>query len=275
MLPYLYHSNEFQTFIRGPADFIKISKDFKYNSYLQIAEKYQQNFSECSQKEETDDIDNQLEDSLRFFKASLENLEKIESVCKESVDSFESYAKETSQMLYGIKDINTFYTQKYNSKEINLVIREECTNPYQILLDWNQIEILDLTSIINAISRKNDLVRTRVRATEKLEEEKKNLIKAQSGKKSWKNMLSKQTKEQKISKAENNILEAQKELDTLKFIEHILNIKLSMIDIPSVKQNKAETYESVLKAFINSSVEEFEGLINQAKQIDFLYTFTN
>ena len=88
-------------------------------------------------------------------------------------------------------------------------------------------------------------------------------------------MIGKQTKEQKIEKVENSIVEAQKELDRIKFIEHVLNVKLSMIDIPNIKQNKAEAYENVLRAFVNSSIEEFESLILQARQIDFLYTFTN
>ena len=183
-IPYIYNSNEFQTFIRGPADFIKISKDFKGSSYEQIAEKYQQIFGDCSHKEDPEDVNNQLEDSLRFFKLSLENLEKFEHTCKSIVINYENYAKGTSHLLYSVKDINTLYTQKYNCREINLTVREECTNPYQILLDWNEVEMLDLKSIILALSKKMELVKTRVRATEKVEEEKRNLLKAQSGKKS-------------------------------------------------------------------------------------------
>lgn len=271
----MYHSDEFQTFLRGPADFLKISKDFKCDNYLQMAEKYQHHFGQCSERQEEDDTESQLEDSLRFFKVSLENLEKFEFASYCTVNTFENYARQSSQMLYGVKEINSFYTEKYNCKEINLAIREECTNPYQILLDWVQAEVLDLQGIIQAIVKKQDLVKIRVKAAERVEEEKKNLVKAQSGKKSWKNMLSKQTKEQKINKAEAVILETQKELDTIRFIEHILNVKLSLYDIPCIKQDKAEKYENILRSFINTSVEEFESLIQQARQIDFLYTFTS
>jgi hypothetical protein len=191
------------------------------------------------------------------------------------VHSFEQYAKETSLMLYGIKEINAFYTQKFCVREIDLVIREECTNPYQILLDWVQAEILDVKGIILAINKKKDLLRIRVRAVEKVEEEKKALGKAQAGKKTWKNILSKQTKEQKIAKAEQAILDSQKELDTIRLIEHILNVRLSKHELPSFKEEKAEKYENVLKLFVNSSIEEFESLIQQARQIDFIYTFSN
>ncbi|OMJ92929.1 hypothetical protein SteCoe_4273 [Stentor coeruleus] len=273
-LSFIYHSQEFQSFIRGPADFLKISKDFKIDSNLQILEKYQQNFPYSQSKQESDDVDNQLEDSMKYFKASIEGLESFAGACSESVNSFEQYAKQTSMMLYGIKDINTFYSQKFNVREINLEIREECTNPYQILLDWSQSEVLDLKGIILAIGKRFDYVKMRNRAQEKVEEEKKQLVKAQAGKGGW-NILKKETKEQKISKAENAIVEAQKELDTIKTIEHIINIQLAMEDIPRIKQEKAEKYEEVLKMFINSSVEEFESLIQQARNIDFLYTFTN
>ena len=182
-LPFLYHSEEFQTFIRGPADFKKMSKDFKLDSFARIAEKYQQHFNKCTEKQESDDVDNQLEDSLKYFKMSLENLEKFEWASHESVWTFENYAKQTTQMLYGIREINNFYTEKYNVKEIDLKIREECTNPYQILLDWTQAELLDLKGIILAISKRQEIVKTKVRAAEKLEEEKKNLTNAQNGKK--------------------------------------------------------------------------------------------
>lgn len=227
------------------------------------------------EKQEPDDVDNQLEDSMKFFKASLESLEIFVGFCSESVYTFEQYAKQTSMMLYGIKDINSFYTQKFSARDIHLEIREECTNPYQILLDWTQAESLDLKGIILAISRKFDYIKMRVRAAERVEEEKKHLVKVQAGKSGGWNILKKVPKEQKISKAENAILEAQKELDTIKTIEHILNIQLGVVDVPRIKKEKAEKYEEILKLFINSSVEEFENLIQQARNIDFLYTFTN
>ena len=251
---------------------MKLSKDFKCDTNVQIFEKYNHHFKEYTEKQEGDDLDSQLEDSLRFFKLCLETLEKFEATSYEIVNTFENYAKQTSQMLYGIKEVNTFYSQRYNSKEISLLIREECTNPYKILLDWAEAEILDIRAIILAIMKRQELVKSRVRAVERLEEERKKLVKAQNGKKNW---LTKQTKEQKVEKAEAMIEEAQREMDLIKFIEHIVNIKLAYIDIPMLKQNKGEKYEEILKSFINSSVEEFESLINQARQIDFLYTFTN
>lgn len=211
---------------------------------------------------------------MKYFKASIESLESFTGFCSESVNSFEQYAKQTSMMLYGIKAINTFYSKKFNVREIALEIREECTNPYQILMDWSQSEILDMKGIIFAIGKRFDYVKMRNKAQDKVEEEKKNLVKAQAGKGGW-NILKKETKEQKISKVENAIVEAQKELDTIKTIEHIINVQLAMDDIPRIKQEKAEKYEEVLKMFINSSVEEFESLIQQARNIDFLYTFTN
>jgi len=273
--PFLLHSDEVQTFLRGPADFLKISKDYKADNYSQLVEKYLHHFKEFSERLEPDEVDNQLEDYLKFYKLTLENFEAFEAACSESVNTFENYAKETSLMLYGVKEINQFYTTKYNVKEINLVIREECTNPYQILLDWVQAEILDVKGIILAILKKKDMARARVRAVEKVEEEKKSLANAQTGKKSWKSMLSKQTKEQKIAKVEAAILEAQKELDTIKLTEHIINIRLISYELPKFKESKAERYEIILKMFVNTSVEEFESLIQQARQIDFLYTFSN
>ena len=254
---------------------MKISKDYKQDSFAQLAEKYQQYFKEFSEQMEPDEVDNQLEDYLKYFKLALDNFEIFAVSCQESVDSFEKYAKETSLMLYGVKEINAFYTQKFGVREINLVIREECTNPYQILLDWVQAEILDLKGIIQAVNKKKDLLRIRVRAVERVEEEKKGLNKAQTGKKSWKSFMSKQTKEQKIAKAEQAILESQKELDTLKLIEHILNVRLSQHELPKFKEEKAERYENILKLFVNSSIEEFESLIQQARQVDFVYTFSN
>jgi hypothetical protein len=87
--------------------------------------------------------------------------------------------------------------------------------------------------------------------------------------------MSKQTKEQKIAKAEQAILDSQKDLDTLKLIEHILNVRLSQHELPKFKEEKSEKFENILKLFVNSSIEEFESLIQQARQIDFVYTFSN
>ena len=66
-------------FLRGPADFLKLSKDFKCDTNVQIFEKYNHHFKEYTEKQEGDDLDSQLEDSLRFFKLCLETLEKFEA----------------------------------------------------------------------------------------------------------------------------------------------------------------------------------------------------
>ena len=124
----------FQTFIRGPADFMKPANDLKIVNYVEIGQALIKVFPNYSSFQCTQETESQIEDACQYFKTGLDSLEKFEGVCKENLENYKGLNEEVKILMVGIKDVSAFYSEKYGGTSIEIRDREEFINPYEELL---------------------------------------------------------------------------------------------------------------------------------------------
>lgn len=268
LLSYVKSSDEFKLFLRGAGDFKKMIHEQRRLNYIEIANCLQNEFMEFSLYQLSEEVNRQIEESSKLFKAGIDTLEKFEEVCKLNVEYYASFDTELLGLMQGLKNINGFYQQNYNAKEINIPIRDSHSNPYQILLDWARTELLDLQAIIDAIQKKFEFDKIRESAEAKLDEDKNSLGKMHSGKKSLSQRLSGKPKEHHISKRETAIQELELEIKSILTISKIITARLIHKEIPIFKESKLALYEVIMRTFTTSTIQELESLISQGKVIE-------
>jgi len=74
---YLYSCEGFQTFIRGPVDYIKATQDLRNIGYIQISQALINKFNVHYEFQLAQEHESQLEDAYQYFKTGLEALELI------------------------------------------------------------------------------------------------------------------------------------------------------------------------------------------------------
>ncbi|CAG9327337.1 unnamed protein product [Blepharisma stoltei] len=267
-LSYIKSSEEFRLFLRGAGEYKRIILEQRRPNYIEIAHSLQNEFTEFSLYQLSDEANRQIAEAEKLFQGGLETLEKFEDVCKLNVDYYASFDNELLGLMQGLKNINVFYQQNYNAREIKIPLRDSHINPYQILLDWVRCEILDMQAIIEAIEKKNEYDRIRESAESKLEEDKAQLEKLMSGKKTLSQRLSAKPKEHHISKQETIIQELEAEIKSILTINKIITARLIHKEIPAFKDTKLSLYEVIMRTFTTSTIEELQSLINQGKTIE-------
>ena len=170
--------------------------------------------------------------------------------------------------MIGIKDVNSFYSEKYGGIQIEILERELTPNPYEDLLNWIRCDILDLRGIIESIQKRQETVKLKSKFEERLEGERDKLAKIQSGKKSISQIFSQKSKEDHASKTESDIKQVEEEIEGLNFIINISTARLVNEIISEFKESKTRKFEYTMKCFTDLSIKEFSIFINEAKQLE-------
>lgn len=262
---FIHQSEVFQHFLRGPQEFHKSIGNYGKVSYSQLAQVYRTNFFEFSNYLAKEENQKQLEDANRKFLAGLFDLENFEGKCKMTVDYFGYYEKELLGLITDMKNVNKFYLA--DSREINILPRETKENPYETVLDWVRTEILDIRAIIEAIGKISECQNSKRKLEEKIDSERRSLLKLQMGKKGLLQMMSKKPKEHYIDRSSKEVSKIDEELQSLDKIINIITGKLLNHDIPSFKEGKAHIYEVTIKKVTIDSAQVLEYLISQTQQI--------
>lgn len=265
---YLYISEPFQTFIRGPTDFLKPANDLKIVNYVQIGQSMRQLFPNYFTFQCTQESESQIEDACQYFKIGLDSLEKFEVICKENLENYNGLKDEAKNLLIGIRDVSDFYSEKYGGTKIDAPEREPSENPYDELLNWTRADILDLRSIIEAMQKRQEHMKIKGKVEERLEEERGRLLKLQSGKKSFGQLFSKKSKEDHIARTEGEIKKFEEEIESLCVILNVASARLVNEVIAEFKESKIQTFESIMRKFTEASIKEFSMFINEAKHLE-------
>ena len=128
---FLYISEEFQMFLRGPEDFLKSLAGIKRRNLSEIGLKYQELFF----LHNMEDLDiNMISESEVYLKFTLEKLESFENSCKINVANYENYINNWNNTLNGIQGINESY-KRYGKDFSPVSTKIQCQNPFVILLE--------------------------------------------------------------------------------------------------------------------------------------------
>ena len=134
-IKYIYNSEEFQKFIKVKDDFSKIASDIKEKSFIDIADEFKINFSECLYTHSAVDQEQIIQETLNTFNSALELFNSFEKSCKTSVENFHSFEIEMNNLMSGVNEITDFYSETYGLGKIEFPKRECIFNPYAVLLD--------------------------------------------------------------------------------------------------------------------------------------------
>ncbi|CAG9310068.1 unnamed protein product [Blepharisma stoltei] len=267
-MSFLYESDEFQLFIRGPSEFNKKVNELKKPTYDEISRNYQRifkNFSSCDYNENYERI---IDEANEYFKAGKCVLDKFEQICKVNTDYFHSFEASHAQLFNGINEVNTFYSQTYGNPDLQVNPREKFKNPFIVLLDWARWEIIDIEAMIEAVGWKKELEKIKAKTEAKLESDRIQYQKLQLGKKSLSQILSTKSKEKNMKILQDNTINLEAEIEALVIIIKIVTARLASLEIPTFKQSKSKKYELILRSFANTSIAEFEQIIMNTKEIE-------
>lgn len=260
---FFYKSEAFQMFIRGPSDFLKASLNIKSPTFTEIYENFKLVFTVQLSFEVTPQIEENINQTLSSLKDNLSKIKDFKRVCKNNVLSFFRFESSIISLSAGLNEItNYFFPNKDTAVEIN----KKSTNPYKILLDWARRETLEIESYIEIIEKKLALDAILAKNQAKLGKQQHGLENFQSGKKTILQRFSKKPNEIKAKELEIQILESEKELQSLQEIIKIATERLVNYQYPLFKEKEVDKLESTIRCYSGLVVEEYN---------DFISHFTN
>lgn len=264
LLPHLYNSSPFQSFIKSSLKFESMIGDFKQKTYEDMAIDYQSAFSEHSYMKYTVSDEDEILKSLEYFQYALRSFETFEAICKINAEFFYTYENGIEDLMGNLRDLNSFYKEYYESKGFEVEKRECFTNPYLILLDWCRAEILDLHAIIEAIASRQKMMKTKKKLIVKFEENYKKLMAKKSGKKKLSQILSPRS-----SKDLDEVVgKLEREVKAIDIVFKVLTCQLINKEFVVFKQQKVHKHEVILRTFSSASVEEFRSIAGQVVDIE-------
>ena len=264
LLPHLYNSNPFQSFIKSPLKFESMIGSFKAKSYEEMAIDFQSAFTEHTYLKYNLSDEEEILKTLEYFNYALRSFETFEAICKINAEFFYTYENGIEDLMENLRNLNDFYKEYYESKAFEIEKRECFTNPYLILLDWCRAEILDLNAIIEAITKRQNMIKTKKKMVAQYEEKYKRMMSAKSGKKKLSQILSPRSNknlDETVEKLEN-------EIKALDIIFKVLTCQLIHKEFVVFKQQKVHKHEVILRTFSSASVEEFRSIALQVFEIE-------
>ena len=261
---YLLISEEFQMFLRGPADFHKTSFSRRNVTYPQISQKYSKVFEVYAFYDRTPETEKEIGELKSFFELGKGVIEKLEHVCETNQQVFKQIDNGTIRIMGAIKDLTNFYGEKV----LEVTTRPAAADPYADLLDWCKTNLLEIKGILEGIGRRGDLEKAKLVTLNNIEEQKRNISKRQSGKKKLIQYFNKKSNEYYISQSENEI---QNLVQNVAALDSILNVSAAMIlkdEYPEFKSRKIFTLGVVVDISAEKSHQEIESIVAQLKELE-------
>lgn len=262
-ITYLYDCEEFQTFIRVQNDYTKFTDDFKEKSALDLAENYSELFQEFLYLHSSTSEEKKIQHWLEVFTKFLSSLESFCQHLKLTMDNFSSFENEVNNMISGINEITSFYSQTYQFSCSEISLRPSYNNPYSILLDWVRVQILDIRAIIDLISKINSLAKNKNKLKEKIDEEVKVLEQKKSGKKKISQIFSKSTKEERVAKQERYLNELDLELKAIEKVCKIVTEKFLNFELVQLRKQLEDSFRKVRDEFADTAAGEIDEIFIQ------------
>ena len=263
-LEYIYKSKQFQLFIRENGNYKTLLKSLPILD-IKIAETIITTFPRFLADTPADNIEEKYSESEKAFKSALQSLTDFKDQCLPCVENFDVFESDLITFMGELKEMGSIFVQK----KLEIPNRESFVNPYVILLDWANAEILDVESIIEAIDCRKKYLNVIEKFENKLESNRKTLTRVQSGKKSLSQMFSKLSKEDLSAKSLQDIENLETDIKSLKNCYKIISLRLINKEIFMFKQAKLETYKHIMKLFATASIQELTILFQEAKYLEF------
>jgi hypothetical protein len=260
---YILTSEEFQLFLRGPRNFHKSPSTQKTRTINQISEKYSKVFEKYLSFVKTPEIEAEVSEISKFMLQGRVIIERLEKQTIESQQIFQTIHNGMNKILTNIKELSAHYSN--NVIDIDPIPIE---NPYEALIWWCKTTLLEISGVLETLSKRKDLQNLKISLGAKIEEEKKNIVKRQSGKKKFIQYFNKKPNEFYIARGEAEVKRLQ---ELISNIENLFTISTAIViqdEYPSFKSKKIFALQGVSVLFSEKSQENIQEIIALFQKLD-------
>ena len=250
-MEYIYNSDEFQLFLRGPDDFDQVYQELKI-SYKDISVVYQTLFHHYSQKEADESIEEEILKFFAFMKDSLKNLELIKKHVKGVMNSHQAFENNLLQLLNMLECVDDEIMSHHKKIEVK---------GYLAIYEWVKTEINGIKAMMEVVKQKQDLEALQGKLEGKVKTDTAQLQKIQEGKFSFARMFNR-NKEELPKQLEEQISRNSEDIMHLKQICNVVTNKLYQDEIPKYTSMKHQRYQKMIQVFADSSIRDFKSLID-------------
>ena len=282
-IPFLWDSDEVRLFIRPN---MSVSQWLSLIPAPTVQDLYTKIQRFIGVDENVDDITvNRYAESIRDFVINSKNIFPLLSKFNKWISELE---KQRTYQLSAYKHFAEFLTQ-YENTTLNIYssdtlqaskkmisdsennnmkeqinnLSQKVSNPYIRFKYWVKEEIVDLHSLLEAISHRNSLESQKQKLENKIKKAGSDLEKLQMGKTTIKTLFKSQSSKQAmITNLTTFIAQAEKDIEVYRKIIRLVTIYLYQNVIPKFKTTKVNGYIASLKEFSDSESKNSKELFN-------------
>ncbi|CDW87379.1 px domain containing protein [Stylonychia lemnae] len=262
LLPYIYESLEFQTFIRPSEDVVRALEKLPKMTTDDLLKRFREIMpvnemaDPIKLKHYNDKINDFNKDCgefiahLRQFKIQIKRIVPIK---EQEVMHYKGFI----DMLVKYEDLNIKKANEETPFQVNILSGDNCIDMKDKLTQtcWVQGELMELSALLQCISRKEGVEAMRTRAISKLRDDKDTADKLGSGKFTFKGLFKSQTG--KATETQNilqTIAQTEQDIQNYQVIKDYLLIYLHDIAIPAFKHQKMQNYVKAMILFCDSEI---------------------
>jgi hypothetical protein len=151
----------------------------------------------------------------------------------------------------------------YEVGTIFVPVEAESVNPYDTIIDWVRIEILDIKAIMECIQRKDDIAMQRSRLEKQVLTLEAKIEKSKAGKSG---IFSIGGNAGKIERMQQQVLVLNRDIEMTDVILRIIISRLNDYELPHFKTRKGDTYAIIMGRFAVLAKQQYSDVVNACKK---------
>lgn len=214
-----------------------------------------------------------IETAQSFGSRQTEVLKKLKKTIKVIVSSFGAFSMNYWTMLDTMQEFETICVSEYFGRSYQPLLkhnkREAFINPFEVLLAGARQELLDISSLLEAISSRAAVKSVLDKLHAKLDTNRKDITKLQSGKKTLKSYFSSKPSTQMVSDLEATVKQTEEEIYKIEALLRIITVRMGKAEIQEFNDKRLRRYQHMMRFFATSGIQEFAEISKVAEHIYF------
>jgi len=272
-VPFLYHSTEFQTFIRySGADLSREWKVYQKVSYEEMVARYASTFQHLSQIQSAEEAVilitrfkaflNKTASKFKYFKNISEQAVKAKKNYYSTLANFQTsvmaeYEKEAIAEYKDHRNLTPVFYQE-NNVELDTQankLKEASTKPsVEHFSSWLSTECLEIESLIESVQQREKYEGLKTKTEDKIKSLLKDIETVAGGKFHWKTIFAKD-KEAETLKFQRQIDELKKDVENLTLLIDMITLIIAYDEIEKFKSSKPEKFYQLINGAAQAELE--------------------
>ena len=236
-----------------------MTKAFKIYTFTTIAENFENNFKEGLDYQMNEESMGRLLQVKKKYTDTIACLGNLERIVIENGKSLKDYKSGTLNLLSGIQETYKWLNPSQEESSFGL----EEGDPYPKLNNWILDQEMDLSAVIEAISKVEELLKVQEITRNSISTSNLELQKLAVGKKSLAAILNNKSKEDMMRAKQNLIDQLTAQSKAIDIIIPVVSSKLLNTEIPNIETNNLTSFDKEIRTFSKETVKEFEGVKRQ------------